>query len=294
MDKILQTFRNLYSGENVVQKHLMYLLILLMPAFSTTAFNMIEKNNQQFWQTLIMLGVGFGIVAIPMAITALGVFVKFIHEKFEGSFIFPEVDIECLKKGFKTLPIFLCWVVYWIIIIVMFLFILFVSAMALKVSSNNAIGALLFILLFLVLLLFTIAGTFLVSPFVNLIFVKFAKDYQYKAEYFNPITPFKYMAGNFKPLIMLALKYILVSFVVNISAYIIVFLAAIILGIIVSFFMGGQLFTTNQSAFMLFEYIVGACGAWILSYVSGVVNLAYVDNMTEYYLTTLDNQQEPC
>ncbi len=294
MDKIIQTFKNLYSGENVLKKHLMYLLILLAPAFSTTAFNMIDKNNREFWIFLIMLGVCFGIIAIPMAITALGVFVKFIHNKFQGVGIFPEVDMECLKKGFKALPLFLVWLLYYLSVFVIYVISMLVVAYAMGLSKENIALMLVYSGIVLLALAALVVGIFLVYPFVQLIFVKFAQDYKYKAEYFNPITPFKYMAGNFKALIILALKYVLVSFIANIAVYLIVFIVAVFVGIAVTLAFGGQLFSSNQTAYMILVYLNGALSAWTLSYVSGVICLAYADNMTEYYLSTLDKPEDMC
>ena len=47
MEKILNSFKFLYAGEDTVKKHLLLALLFLLPSFATVCFQAVDKDEKQ-------------------------------------------------------------------------------------------------------------------------------------------------------------------------------------------------------------------------------------------------------
>jgi len=292
MNKIVETFKNIYAGENALKNHLMYALILIVPALTSAAFNIAgDKDYPDYTIPMALTGLVLSLIAIPMVICSIGIFVKFINNRFKTQYAFPALDFETLKAGVKALPLCIIWFIYALIPAVVF-FMLFIYALYKMNLNKDNIGFLLagfgaILLLAIVLALFY----FIVAPFVKTLFVKFGKNFEYKSDLFNFTTPFKFMSKAFKPIIITALKYTLVAIVLNLAACMAIIFATIISEIFMMIISGGAF--SHTTAGMIFVFIIQAFSAWIMSYVSGVISLAYADNILEIYEEKLEEKTTP-
>ena len=141
-------------------------------------------------------------------------------------------------------------------------------------------------LLLAVMLLFI--PLFLISPFVNMVFMKYCEKFEYSKELFNPLLPFRYMKKAFKDSIFLALKFVLVKMVMGMGAQMILFLVLMVLAIIaipvviVLAMVNEHIF--DSSVWAIPVVMLVSVAAIIPAYVSWITNLAYVDNLEEIYV----------
>ena len=141
-------------------------------------------------------------------------------------------------------------------------------------------------LLLAVMLLFI--PLFLISPFVNMVFMKYCEKFEYSKELFNPLLPFRYMKKAFKDSIFLALKFILVGMVTGMGAQIILCLLLMVLAIIaipvviILAMVNEHMF--DSSVWAIPVVMLVSVVAIIPAYVRWITNLAYVDNLEEIYV----------
>ena len=292
MDKIIQTFKNLYTGENALKNHLMYALILLIPALTSAAFNLAgDKEYPDYMLPMGLTGLALSVIAIPMVIFSVGVFIEFIKNRFNVEHAFPNIDFKLFKSGLKTVPLCIVWGIYALIPAVVF-FIIFIYALYKMQLDKNNIGLILAGLgiIFIIAILLSIFY-FIAAPFVKAVFIKFGKNLEYKSDLFNFITPFKYMTIAFKPIIVTALKYTLVAIVLNLAACMILVSAIAVSEIFMMIASGGAF--SHTTAGMIFIFFTQAMCAWIMSYVSGIIGLAYSDNILEIYKDKLEEKTTP-
>ena len=293
MEKIKQTFINLYTGENFAKKHLLYFLLLLFPALSGTAFNLIDKDNTSATNGMYgLLGLIFIPFAIPALLTIFGLFLKFIHNKLNDiQDLFPMTDKNCIKQGFKATPLFLAWCFYYITFLIFFITFIILSALCMAQFKDNPSILLIMLGAIIILLVAMITLSILLAPFVNIIFIKYAKNYEYNRDLFNPLTLIKFMKDIFKPVFIVALKFLLITFLSNIVLYIL-FIIAVFVFSVTAYAIGGEnVFNSHFGILLIFTGT--AIATWIMSYFQGIISFAYFDNITEIYKAKyLEQNQE--
>ncbi len=281
MDKIIQTMQKLYSGENVAKKHWLYVAIGILPAIMLAIMNAVDKDQPKFIIPLFILTLVFFILSIPSLLTMSGASLNFINKKFHnGISEFPLVNFDCLKKGFKALPFVLVWFLYGTILTTAFVGIIVGLFVASGVFTGNSSGLNIVLLILLAILatILLMAFLFIYSPFVTLLWIEYSKDFQLKGKYFNLIVPFQYMQKHFKPVIITALKYYVVSFVVNLASN-------IVLGIIsfVSAFTIVLAIPKNELIQLIVIIIIGSITTLVSFYLSTIVSYSYVENLVDVY-----------
>lgn len=295
MDKIIESFKNLYKGENVVKQHIYIALLFYLPCLASTILQFLDKESKKEEVIIILVSaVIVGLLSIVPVFVLQGLWAKFVNRRFSEAYGIPKLSWDCLSRGLKMFPLTLVWGLY-IGIPCLFYLALVCIGFGLTISSQDSvivfsqpvivIVAVLGLLLAVMLLFIPL---FLISPFVNMVFMKYCEKFEYSKELFNPLLPFRYMKKAFKDSIFLALKFILVGMVTGMGAQIILCLLLMVLAIIaipviiILAIVNEHIF--DSSVWAIPVVMLVSVAAIIPAYVSWITNLAYVDNLEEIYV----------
>lgn len=191
---VLSYLRNIYAGRENLSVHFgLFSLIGIMTICLHNIFS--SKLNNMFSGIF-----GFAPCArfelflntcggVFLLFFTLGYIFNYAHNLYNDKTSLPEISMDSFSIFFKVLPIILTWGIYFII--------LFLLGMSLFRFGS-----------FLSLIYF--ASLFSVFIFVNIIYVIFAKDFQYKADYFNPLYIIKVINCSSGPLILLSIELLLI------------------------------------------------------------------------------------
>lgn len=295
MDKIIESFKNLYKGENVVKQHIYIALLFYLPCLASTILQFLDKDSKKEEVIIILVSaVIVGFLSIVPVFVLQGLWAKFMNRRFSEAYGIPKLSWDCLSQGLKMFPLTLVWGLYIGIPCLLYLALVFIG-FGLTISSQDTVIAIsqpvivIFVvlgLLLAVMLLFI--PLFLISPFVNMVFMKYCEKFEYSKELFNPLLPFRYMKKAFKDSIFLALKFVLVKMVMGMGAQMILFLVLMVLAIIaipvviILAIVNEHIF--DSSVWAIPVVMLVSVAAIIPAYVSWITNLAYVDNLEEIYV----------
>lgn len=295
MDKIIESFKNLYKGENVVKQHICIALLFYLPCLASTILQFLDKESKKEEVIIILVSaVIVGLLSIVPVFVLQGLWAKFVNRRFSEAYGIPKLSWDCLSRGLKMFPLTLVWGLYIGIPCLLYLALVFIG-FGLTISSQDSvivfsqpvivIVAVLGLLLAVMLLFIPL---FLISPFVNMVFMKYCEKFEYSKELFNPLLPFRYMKKAFKDSIFLALKFILVGMVTGMGAQMILFLVLMVLAIIaipvviILAMVNEHIF--DSSVWAIPVVMLVSVVAIIPAYVRWITNLAYVDNLEEIYV----------
>ena len=295
MDKIIESFKNLYKGENVVKQHIYIALLFYLPCLASTILQFLDKESKKEEVIIILVSaVIVGLLSIVPVFVLQGLWAKFVNRRFSEAYGIPKLSWDCLSRGLKMFPLTLVWGLYIGIPCLLYLALVFIG-FGLTISSQDSvmvfsqpvivIVAVLGLLLAVMLLFIPL---FLISPFVNMVFMKYCEKFEYSKELFNPLLPFRYMKKAFKDSIFLALKFILVGMVTGMGAQMILFLVLMVLAIIaipvviILAMVNEHMF--DSSVWAIPVVMLVSVVAIIPAYVRWITNLAYVDNLEEIYV----------
>lgn len=289
MDKIIESFKNLYKGENVVKQHICIALLFYLPCLASTILQFLDKESKKEEIIIILVSaVIVGLLSIVPVFVLQGLWAKFINRRFSEAYGIPKLSWDCLSRGLKMFPLTLVWGLYIGIPSLLYLALVCLG-FGISISSNQdpvfMIVAVLGLLLAVMLLFIPL---FLISPFVNMVFMKYCEKFEYSKELFNPLLPFRYMKKAFKDSIFLALKFVLVKMVMGMGAQMILFLVLMVLAIIaipvviILAIVNEHIF--DSSVWAIPVVMLVSVAAIIPAYVSWITNLAYVDNLEEIYV----------
>ena len=295
MDKIIESFKNLYKGENVVKQHIYIALLFYLPCLASTILQFLDKESKKEEVIIILVSaVIVGLLSIVPVFVLQGLWAKFVNRRFSEAYGIPKLSWDCLSRGLKMFPLTLVWGLYIGIPSLLYLALVFIG-FGLTISSQDSvmvfsqpiivIVAVLGLLLAVMLLFIPL---FLISPFVNMVFMKYCEKFEYSKELFNPLLPFRYMKKVFKDSIFLALKFILVGMVTGMGAQIILCLLLMVLAIIaipvviILAMVNEHMF--DSSVWAIPVVMLVSVVAIIPAYVRWITNLAYVDNLEEIYV----------
>lgn len=295
MDKIIESFKNLYKGENVVKQHIYIALLFYLPCLASTILQFLDKESKKEEVIIILVSaVIVGLLSIVPIFVLQGLWAKFMNRRFSEAYGIPKLSWDCLSQGLKMFPLTLVWGLYIGIPCLLYLALVFIG-FGLTISSQDTVIAIsqpvivivaVLGLLLAVMLLFI--PLFLISPFVNMVFMKYCEKFEYSKELFNPLLPFRYMKKAFKDSIFLALKFVLVKMVMGMGAQMILFLVLMVLVIIaipvviILAIVNEHIF--DSSVWAIPVVMLVSVAAIIPAYVSWITNLAYVDNLEEIYV----------
>lgn len=286
MKKILETFKNLYKGENIVKTHLILAALYLPIALFSATAQFLDKEFKEFLVPILIAVLVFGLLSIVPMLFLAGFYYRFLNKRMTEPQGLPKWNLDCLITGLKAIPVGFVWCLY-IAVPVILLIGCFVGVLALLLSGTPSaveiIGAILLVLLFIALFM---ALVVVISPFVAQVYFKYSENFEYSAEIFNPLTIFRYMKKSFKESIIVALKYIVVNIAVS-------SVVQLVLGVImVILFMFGMVFLaaspanpdpTKSIGFIMTILIFSGIFGSISGYSTFVASLAYADNLLEVY-----------
>jgi len=282
MEKIIQTFKNLYTGENIWKRHLKYLVLLFLPVLAGVIFSQVDKGNGLGQNiTYTITGAAVSVIAIPAVITLLGLIFQFMNRKINQNISeFPDYDYGTFKTGFKGLPVAIVWFLYILAAIivcsaVVFSYLLLVS---IKFSVNNLPAAVLLFSGMIVIFFAMIVFWYIVTAFINYVYLNYCETFDYKSGVFNITLLFKFIKNSFKETIILSLKYVLAGLTVF-----------VIFQLVYTFFvfvltLGFYLFLNVEEQYSsIFILIISFIGGFVHSYLNGIINFAFVDNLGDIY-----------
>ncbi len=218
MKEILEKLKDLFKGEEVVKRHCMLLLILLLPSFMGSLRYIIDKDTPRdiLMPALCVFAVLLLLCLVPL-ITFSGFAADFYNRKIKNKSGLPELNFGTLVNGIKLLPLQIVWGIYGLILFgVIFLTPLFAGIFTLFKSPHPEPLAVFGFILGIILLYFLTLIIFaIIAPFYGYAYFTFIEDYVYRAEYFNPFLFVKYMKMVFKETMIVFLKFMVAGIVVS-------------------------------------------------------------------------------
>ncbi len=295
MDRVLQSFKNLFKCENTFKRHLYYVLLLVLPAIAYSIASYVDKDTPKTVAiTLFVIAAIVGLLAIVPSIFTLGYSLKFIKDRLDNVLGFPMFSSDMFKKGLKLLPLYVTWGLYFAIL---FLLILVVPFALVFVFSTNgaspAIGVLLVVITVLVEIFVSMAICILFAPFVSYVFIEFAKDEIYRAKYFNPLTIFGYMKKAFKETITVTFRFILATLLINMVTGLLtgslIVAGFLITATAVMLAHGAE--NIEYQPFVIFLMIfITSISAILQAYGSSLIGFAATENYVEVYKYLIEEQ----
>ena len=248
---ILNIIKELYTGkENLVAQLGLFALIGMM----TISFNEIISlytgntlyaifSTPSYNETIV-----FCLIGITIYIFFKGYTYQFVHENYHcESTQLPSISMNCFVTFIKVLPVILTWSLYTFLI-------LYIASLIFM----NRFELYIFIIFMLILL-----------PFINMVFVLFAKDFKYELKIFNPIVIANIMKVTFIPVFKFLIQFIIMEaifiFIIHISL----------------------IYSINKCSgiYCIFQILSIIC---IGSYIQQILNLAYNKGLTHIIKTELN------
>lgn len=294
MEKVIQSFKNLYKGEHVARKHFMFILLLLLPAIMSGVSSFMDKGVPEKILIVVSVAILFlAILSIVPLIWFLGYWVNFVEDRLMDKVGIPQISFTMLVDGLKVLPLTIVWSIYFMIIILIPMILAFVPlifSMTGATSTPDAMGIILFICGILIACLVCIALMVLLAPFYNYVFIEYIK-YGNRAELYNPLYLGKFMKIAFKDTLIVFGKFWLVSIVVSFP---IGFLNIFVAMIAMMVFMTSAVATpgaldSNSDAYIynpvaiFIVVILSACVALIQMYTNSMIGCAAGENYVGVY-----------
>lgn len=285
MEKLLQTFKNLYSGENIVKRHWYIVLMIFLPSLAMAVVSFIDKDTPSFIVlSLLLVAVVVLILSIIPLLTMSGFSLDFYKSRYDSEIGLPDVTWATLPKGIKALPLYIVWTFYYLVFsLILYSIPISVFVYALTQYKEN-IGIFIAVSV-LAVMLFALMSIviFLLTPFIGFVFIKYSQDFTYHKELFNPLAIIEYIKKSFKDTVVLTLKYVLVNLVISTVASIIIS----ILGLFVIAYSLVMSMVSSADVYSLTFMSMLIIPTWILaviqSYVVVIPGFAMADNLVEIY-----------
>ncbi len=285
MKRILDSFKNLYKGMNIVKIHLCICLLFIFPALLGAYIEFLDKDFKEYMTQVLNTSLILLVLSIIPMLFILGFYFKFLNKRLYEPAGIPDLDLDCLVKGIKALPVFLVWMLYTgIPILVVFSF--FYEFGVFLISNKDLLSVVLLISLCFIFITIVSIYYILISPFVQFIYISYAKNFQYSAKIFDPVEFFNYVKKSFKDALMVSLKFVLVNLLNMTVSQIIVAVVGcfgIVLGIIFQFasnpFIGSIIVST----------LIGILHCYLIL----ITTLAYADNLIDVYKTKIEKISIP-
>ena len=225
MEKVLNSFKNLYKGEGVVSKHLALISLFILPALLSGVRSLVDKDTPK--DILLVAGIAaviLFVLSIVPFLWILGYYVRYAENKLMGNVGIPKVDFEMLMEGVKVFPLTLVWGIYFAAVTITILILPFLPLIG--AHSKSDIGGAVIIMILGLLLAFTVilAIAFLVFPFYNYILVEYVK-YGHQGYLYNPATLVEFMKRGFSDTIIVVAKFFVAALIIGIPMFFIQLIA---------------------------------------------------------------------
>ncbi len=298
MEKIIESFKNLYRGEGIAAKHWALVSLFILPALLSGVASLMDKDTPS--QVMIIVGIAvlalIALSIVPM-IWLLGYSIRFAEDRLMGETGIPQVNLEMLWEGVKILPLTIVWGLYFLFVFVAILALPFLPLIG---GGKDPSGIIIAILGFLVAMMVILALCVLVLPFYNYIIVEYVK-YGNQGYLYNPLTLANYMKVAFKDTIIVFAKFWLVAIVASFPMGIlnvIVFVVALPLLVLAAAGDASAAESSSMvynSATVIIVVILGALLATLQMYVNTMIANAATENYIGVYkskIEVLENKDE--
>ncbi|MBR1423946.1 hypothetical protein IJ579_00095 [bacterium] len=188
---ILNYLKKIYSGKENLFNHISLFSIFGIMAiclgnrffawYGGTYFGHLKLTNVGLYWSFV--------IGLVLLIFSIGYVFEVMHNAYDEEYNLPEISLSGITTFVKILPLFIVWGMY-VALIAALGFVIF------PVDSNRY-----YVYNSLILLL---------SPFMGVIFAIYARDFEYKIEYFNPLYIFKILDKSFFEVLKLFIKTFLI------------------------------------------------------------------------------------
>lgn len=292
MKRVLQSIKDVFLGENPKKNHLMYLSMLILPAIASSIIGYIDKETPKDALFIyIILALIFLVLSIVPLLYLLGYGMEFYELRLNSEKGIPTLSNYLLKKGLKAFPLTLAWSLYYILVAILFIFLpIFFAITSAMTFINSPVGSVAIIVLTIIMILTTIVALALLCPFTQFIVMDFVKTYEYKSQYFNPLTLIGFIKKAFKDTILVMLKMFVAGFLLNIGV-------SILSGIITLIFIPVTLISTgamesNPIISLLTMLPLLVVISLLNIYSTNIINFAAADLYVEVYKNKIETQEE--
>lgn len=286
MKKILETFKSLYTCEDCVKTHLTLAFMFLLPSLLGASIQFLDKDFAEFQTSVIIMSLVFAVLSIVPILFLIGYYLKFVSQRLSGEKGMPSIDWGSVTRGTKAIPLYLVWGLYVAIPLLVYFFILVaVFGGLFLVGGANALSLILSFFILMIGGFLAFIPIFIITPFIMEVYFKYCENFEYHKALFNPLLPFKFMKKAFKDSMLVALKYLAVSIVVNVAFQFVIgllFLIIILFGAGIVIFLKASTFDSSPLFISLIILISGLFGMFS-AYASQIVGFAYSDNLVEVY-----------
>lgn len=242
---IFKIIKELYTGkENLVAQTAIFALVGIMAISFNEVISVFTGNT--LYAIFTVPGsdetIIFSMLGIMIFIFFTGYIYKFIHENYECEKAqLPTISMDCFTCFAKIIPVIFVWGIY----------LGLAGYLGLILFGVNHIEFYAYAIFLLVIL-----------PFINMVFVRFAKDFKYNLNIFNPLSVAKIMKKTF----------------VQVFLFILQFIA---LGAIISFLSGLGFKASIDAPSRIAQLLCVLTVLCVSSYFQQVLNLAYYKGLTE-------------
>jgi len=287
MDKILETLKSIFRGENIVNKHLQYALLFILPSIGAAAVQYIDKTTPKSIIVAISIfaGIMFILSIVPLLLMT-GVYLTFIKDRLSGVCEgIPEITKGQIMKALKTIPLYFVWGIYTILYLTVLFGISSVPIFLLK--SAGSLAAILGFMVSIVLYILSVIIVILTTPFVSYIYIKYVNNnFQYSGLLFNPLILVDFIKKSFKPTIVVTLKYILAGIILSAASFIIMIipiLAIVILTVIFAMIYPESVNIDNHWLFIILTVLISSVPVLIQAYLNSILGLSCASELVEVY-----------
>ncbi len=294
MKDILQSFKKLYQGQDVVKRHFLFLTLFILPAIAGCFAGYVDKETPATVIGICLIAsLIFLILSIIPGFMMTGFALEYAKSRLNGDVGIPKLSWEHFVRGVKVFPLNFVWFIYAMFLVtVLFIlpmFGLIYAMVTIKEPVTIGLGILTIILLYLAL----IALMFLLTPFTAYINLKYCEDYKLRAELFNPLIIIDFMKKAFKDSIILALKFIVATIVVSSASSIVTMCLSVFMFLsvfIVAIITGENEGTLYHLAVIASMMPMGIIITMISSYTGSMTGYAYVDRLAVIYKDKIREQ----
>lgn len=285
MKRILESFKNLYKGQDTVKTHLLIAALFILPALFGATVQFLDKDYREYMIPILIASVVLACLTVIPVLFLGGFYIKFVNKRLHEPEGIPVLNLDCLIQGVKLIPIYFVWSLYiGIPCLLIFGMILF-GAAAVFSGKPDIAAIILTVLAIIGFISLVFIALFILSPFIQQVYIRYAQDFEYCSDVFNPLTPFRYMKKAFKETMIVALKFLVVSIAVSsISQIILIILVifAVLVGILVAIFSSDTSDSLPPAAIFIMIFVSSVAGV-IQGYATQMTALAYIDNLEDVY-----------
>lgn len=291
MKRILESFKNLYKGADVVKTHIWVALMFVIPGMLGATAQFLDKDYKEYMVPVLIATFILSVLTIIPMLFLSGFYLNFINKRLKEPVGVPCFNLDCFIKGVKALPVFIVWTLY-VSIPVLIVFSVSCGFGIFLANNKDLLSIVLLILLCFVFILITFLFCVFVSPFVQLVYISYAKNFEYSAKLFNPLVFFTYVKKSFKETMLVVLKFIVVNLITSTVAQIlgVVFvILAIAAGLFVTILTDVKTDTVPPLA-IIFIILLSSFAGVIQGYITQVTMFAYTDNLIDVYKDKIEEE----